>query len=366
MSIADAAAGTVQLPLIAHVNLARGYRGGERQTELLVRGLAALGWRQRLVARRGEPLAARLNDAAGLAVIAVPGNLLAAARALRGADLVHVHEARALQAAFLNRITGGSPYVVTRRVQQGPTHHWLNRAMYARAGAIAVLSRAIGESVNALDPRLQVVVIPSAAAGFAAEPARVAGIRQGCQAGFLVGHVGALVDSHKGQRQILAVARETAARAPEIGYLLVGAGRDEAALRAESAGLANVHFAGEVSDVGNYLAACDLFLYPSRHEGLGSVLLDAMAFGLPVVATRAGGIPDLIREGVNGLLCEVDDIAGLTAAVLTLRADSDLRSRIGSANRDRAREFSPAAMTRRYVEVYRSLIPGATGATSGT
>ena len=172
------------------------------------------------------------------------------------------------------------------------------------------------------------------------------------------------MDSHKGQRQIIAVARELARSAPDVSFLLVGAGRDEAALREEARDLPNLHFAGEVGDVGNYLAAFDIFLYPSRHEGLGSVLLDAMTFGLPMVATAVGGIPEIVQHGVNGLLCDVDDIAGLAAALLTLRADADLRRRMAAANRERAGKFSPAAMTERYIEVYRGLLPARETATS--
>lgn len=346
--------------LIAHINLARGFRGGERQTELLLRELATLGWRQRLVARRGEPLARRLAGAGRIELAEVTGNVLAAAGAMRGAALVHVHEARGLQAAFVQQLLGGAPYLVTRRVQQGPTQHGLNRAMYRRAAAIVVLSRAIGAAVVALDPALRCRVIPSAVAALPVDPGRAAEIRAQF-GGFLVGHVGALVDSHKGQRQILAMARETARSAPTIHYLLIGTGRDEASLREQGAGLANVHFVGEIADVGNYLAACDVFLYPSRHEGLGSVLLDAMAAGLPVVATRVGGIPEIIHDGINGVLCEVDDIAGLTAAVLALQSDQALRERLAAANRVAAGQYSAAAMASRYVEVYRGLLPAATG-----
>ncbi len=344
-------------PLLAHINLARGFRGGERQTELLIRGLAARGWRQRLVARQGEPLADRLVGLENLHLAPVPGNVIAAVAALRGVDLVHAHEARALHAAFLNRLTGGADYVVTRRVQNGPSRHLVNRLLYRRAGRIVVLSQAIGAALTALDPGIRYLVIPSASAGLPADPNRVAGIRRRFADGLLVGHVGALVDSHKGQRQILAVAHELARTAPDLSFVLVGAGRDGATLREEARGLSNLHFAGEVGDVGNYLAAFDVFLYPSRHEGLGSVLLDAMAFGLPIVATGAGGIPEVVQHGVNGLLCEVDDIAGLVAALLTLRADPDLRARMAAANRQRAQEFSPAAMTERYIEVYRGLLP---------
>ena len=347
-------------PLVAHVNLARGFRGGERQTELLVRGLAAAGWRQRLVARRGEPLAARCADVRGLEVVPVAANVVSAARALGGADLVHVHEARALQAAWLAQLLGGAPYLVTRRVEQGPSHTALNRAMYRRAARIAVLSAAIGRSMAALDPALRVEVIPSAHAALPHDAGRAAELRRSFNGSLVVGHVGALVDSHKGQRQIITLARELAGRVPQVSFVLVGGGPDEAALKAEAAGLANVHFAGEVGDVGNYLAAFDVFLYPSRHEGLGSALLDAMAFGLPIVATRVGGIPEIVGSVTNGFLVEPDDIAALAAAVLSLQADPDLRARIAAANRARAEGYSAGAMTERYINLYRAILPAAT------
>jgi glycosyltransferase involved in cell wall biosynthesis len=346
--------------LIAHINLARGFRGGERQTELLVRGLAAAGFAQRLVARAGEPLIGRLAELNGLELRPVPAGAFAASRELGGVALVHAHEARALQAAFIAHVMHGTPYLVTRRVQQGPSHHGLNRIMYRRAARIAVLSGAIGASLRALEPRLEFTVIPSAASGLEVDPARVAAIRRMGQ--FRVGHVGALVDSHKGQRQIIAVARQLSASHPDIVFFLIGSGRDERALREEAAGLDNLRFIGEVSDVGSWLAALDVFLYPSRHEGLGSVVLDAMAAGLPVVATAVGGIPEMIASGVNGLLCQPDDIAGLTAALLTLHADAGLRERMGEANRRRAEAFSAPAMTRRYIELYRSILPTLSGA----
>ncbi len=345
------------MTLVAHINLARGFRGGERQTELLVRGLATRGWRQRAVVRRDEPLAARLADVPDLDVVAVAGGVLQSWRALRGAGLIHVHEARALRAAWLQALTSGVPYLVTRRVQQGPSHHVLNRLMYRRAAGVVVLSQAIGASLHALDPGLSWQVIPSAHAEMQADPARSVALRARFGATLLVGHVGALVDAHKGQRQIVAVARELVRTAPDVGFVLVGSGRDEAMLRETAAGLPNLHFAGEVSEVGDYLAAFDVFLYPSRHEGLGSVLLDAMAFGLPVVATRVGGIPEVVPDGEAGFLCAVDDIAALAGSIMALRADPGLRGRIGAANRERAAHYAPQAMTQRYIDLYRELVP---------
>jgi len=341
---------------VAHVNLARGYRGGERQTQLLIEGLAEQGWRQRLVARRGESLARHCTAIVGLDTVEVAGNVIAGAMALRGCDLVHVHEGRATQAAYLNALSRGTPYLVTRRVQKGPRHTRSNRRMYGRAAAIIPVSAAIGASITALDAALEWSVIPDASSGLTVDPARVADLRAGFGGDFVVGHVGALDDSHKGQLQIVSIARRLAQANPGIRFVLVGGGRDEALLKRAASGLDNVQFAGQVDDVGNYLAAFDAFIYPSRHEGLGSILLDAMEFGLPVVGTAVGGIPEIIDHDTNGLLCSPDDIEALAEAVLRFHRDPDLRERVGRVNENKAEEYSPARMTSRYIEVYDGLV----------
>ena len=340
---------------VAHINLSRGYRGGERQTQLLVEGLAAMGWRQKLVARRGDLLAKRCANIAGLKLVEVSGNVLSAALALRDVSLVNVHDGRAVQAAALNNWLRGIPYVITRRVQAGPRHNFVTRKIYRGAAGVVVLSVAIRQSMFALDAGLECVVIPDASGNLAIDRQAVNGIRERFGNGFIVGHVGELDDSHKGQHQIIAMARRLRDEIPELSFVLVGSGRDEAALKQAAADLPNVYFAGQVENVGDYLSAFDAFLYPSRHEGLGSVLLDALVFELPVVATNVGGIPEIIEDDRNGFLCAVDDIAALSDAIRTLYRDEDLRQRISRENSRKAEQFSPEQMTRRYIEVYKRL-----------
>lgn len=340
---------------LAHLNLARGFRGGERQTELLIRGLAALGWTQRLVVRRGQPLAARCRDIRDLEIIEAGAGVVGACAALRGAGLVHSHEGRGVQAAWLNRMFRGVPYLITRRVQKGPGNSALNRRMYRSAAAVVAISEAIRSALARLDAQLPVSVIPSASSGLPVKLGNVERLRASFGGSFVAGHVGALDDSHKGQLQIIGLARRWLATRPDARFVLVGAGRDEARLRQAAAGLDNVLFTGEVGNVGDYLAAFDVFLYPSRHEGLGSILLDALEAGLPVVATAVGGIPEIIRDGENGVLVTPDDPAALESAVAAFHADDRLRARVAAANRLRAREFSAATMTGRYERLYREL-----------
>jgi glycosyltransferase involved in cell wall biosynthesis len=207
-----------------------------------------------------------------------------------------------------------------------------------------------------------VLIIPPAGRAQPPRPAESARLRAQFGAGaarpFIVGHVGALVDAHKGQLQVIELARRLAGRLPDLRTVFVGSGPDEAAFRAAAAGLPNVHFAGHTDAVGDYLGAFDLFIYPSRHEGLGSVLIDALDFGLPVVATAVGGIPEIIGDGQNGILCQPGDIDALERAVLCFHDDATLRLRVANANRRRAAEFSADAMTARYSALYRELAGG--------
>lgn len=340
---------------LTHLNLARGFRGGERQTELLIRGLAALGWPQRLVARRGEPMTTRCADVPSLEIREAGAGVAGAVLALRGSGLVHSHEGRGVQAAWLNRLLRGTPYLITRRVQKGPTPSAFNRRVYGSAAAIVAISDAIRSALARLDGRNPVTVIPSASSGLPIQLGNVERLRASFGGTFVAGHVGALDDSHKGQLQLIELARRWKSAHPEVRFVLVGSGRDEIQLRNVAAGLDNLIFTGEVANVGDYLAAFDLFLYPSRHEGLGSILLDALETGLPVVATAVGGIPEIIRDGDNGILVRPDDASALEAAVEAFRSDEQLRVRVARANRLRAREFSPATMTGRYDRLYRTL-----------
>ena len=343
---------------VAHINLARGYRGGERQTQLLIEGLSAMGWRQKLVARRGELLAKSCVNINELELVEVSGNVFSAALALRDVNLVNVHEGRSVQAAALNKWLRGIPYVITRRVQVGPRHSSMTRKMYGGAAGIIVLSSAIRQSMLALDAGLECVVIPDASGSLTSDNQAVISIRERFGNRFIVGHIGELDDSHKGQHQIIAMARRLRDELPELSFVLVGSGRDETALKQAAEDLPNVYFAGQVENVGDYLAAFDVFLYPSRHEGLGSVVLDAMVFELPVIATDVGGIPEIIEDGTNGYLCAVDDIDAMAQAMRTLYRDRDLRHRISVNNFRKAKQYSPEQMTKCYAEVYKRLIEG--------
>jgi len=143
-----------------------------------------------------------------------------------------------------------------------------------------------------------------------------------------------------------------------VALVLVGDGplRDELAALAREQGLADrVRMAGYVSerDKYRYLAAADVFVLSSHHEGFGIALQEAMHAGLPIVATSCGGQTDLLEQGVNALLVESNEPEVLADAVKAIIGQAPLRRRMSRQNRQKVRLFAPEPLAARYVEVFR-------------
>jgi glycosyltransferase involved in cell wall biosynthesis len=218
------------------------------------------------------------------------------------------------------------------------------------------LSNAIAGIVRDKYPSARIELIPSAHASLADTSPDGDPIRRKFPGKTLVGHIGALVQHHKGQKTIIHAAPSLQQSHPELQFVLLGEGKDGEEMREMAKGSPNISFEGQVTNVADYLAAFDLFVFPSMMEGLGSTLLDAMCFGLPIVASRVGGIPDIIEDGVNGLLVEPGDASGIAAAVERLLGDEGLRNKFRTENLRRADKFSAAAMARSYDTVYRNVL----------
>jgi glycosyltransferase involved in cell wall biosynthesis len=221
---------------------------------------------------------------------------------------------------------------------------------------VAAVARQVGDVVRDYDNAVRVRVIHSGSSGLAVDAARTAAIRAAFPGKFIVGHVGALDNGQKGQEYIIRVARELEQTHRDLQFLLVGGGANEAQLKAAAAGLTNLAFTGHVDNVGDYLAALDLFILPSNREGIGSILLDAMEQSLPVIASRVGGVPDIVHHGENGLLIEPARPDQLRDAILELRAAPERRRALGACGREFAKAFTAETMWRKYLELYESLL----------
>jgi len=333
---------------VLHVDTAATWRGGQNQVLLTARGMAARGADSVIACRAGGDLEARAR-AGGAEVRPLPfrGDLwppaiLSLVRLLRrerpGALLLH--DPHAVSAGLVaSRLAFPAPLLAVRRVDfplRGP----FSRAKYAACDRVIVVSRAIGSVVEAggvRGQRLRLVYegVPDRVAAAGGREALAAlGVPAGVP---VVGNVAALT-GHKDHATLVDAMALLRRRLPEARLVIAGEGELRPALEAQvrDRGLGDrVIFAGFRHDLDRLLPAFSAFCLSSRLEGLGTSLLDAMAFGLPVVATAAGGIPEAVEDGVSGRVVSPRDPAALAEALADVLADEDRRRAFGAAGRQR-------------------------------
>jgi len=175
----------------------------------------------------------------------------------------------------------------------------------------------------------------------------------------LVGAVGRL-HRQKGFGYLVAAMAQVREHIPDVRLLLIGDGelRGELEAQARAAGLSEAAvFAGMRLNIPEILATLDVFALPSLWEGMPNVVLEAMAAGLPVVATAVGGTPEVVVNGVTGFLVPPRDPDALAKAIIRLLCDPDLRRRMGKAGRERVeRFFSVERMVRATEALYEELV----------
>ena len=339
---------------ICHINLARDpkLRGGERQTEILIEALEAEGIsRQRVVVLRHGPLGYRLGEGPRLEVCRVR-NRLSAIFACRGATLLHAHEAHAAQVAYAASLLG-KPYLITRRLTKPVRSNFYSSAVYRNARAIVALTEAVENSLRDRFPKISIIRIPDAWNPECPVSDGVRKIRDKFPEKFIVGHAAAMDGPEKGHSILLQAARVLQQNVPSIQFVLLGSGRLEEGFRQQAEDLTNVHFAGWVEDPITWISTFDLFVFPSLVEPLGSTLLDALRAGVPIVASRVDGIPEIIADGC-GVLVPPGDVHALAEQLLRLYQSEDLRRNLSERGVERAREYSPSLIAKKHIKMYQA------------
>lgn len=370
---------------ILHLETGRHLYGGALQVFFLMRGLRERGVQNLLAcppgAAIGEAAAAHAEVHAlpwrGDLDLGAVGRLRRLIRATRP-DLVHLHSRRGadLLGALAARLEG-LPVVLSRRVDNPEPRAWV-ALKYRLHDRIVTISEGIRAVLRAEGvPEAKLVCVPSAVdttayapmAGTAAEvAARRAAVRAelGLAPDTLLLTMAAQFIARKGHRTLLAALPGVLARHPRARVLLLGRGPLHEALVAEAraAGLHGalpdggpVLFPGFREDLPRLLPACELMVHPAEMEGLGVALLQAAACGLPIVAGRAGGIPEIVVPGETGELIEPGDAPALAAHLDRLLGDAATRARLGAAARARVQaRFSLEAMVAGNLAVYRGLL----------
>lgn len=349
---------------VLHLDSGRSWRGGQRQVLLLMLGLREQGHEPFLIAPPGSPLMERTR-AAGLAVAAIPMAAdwdVQAAHRIRArmrtwsVDLVHAHDARSHALAMIALVGRRQiPFVVTRRVPFTPRSA---RVKYGpRVTRFIAISNAVrGAMIAGGIAGSRITVVHS---GIAARTALVVARDWRNELGWppdsvLCGVAGAMT-AEKGieslERIGQALSREVRDRARLV--LLGGTARAHAAT-----GGIITHSAGFVTDIDPAIAGLDMLWHPSQAEGLGTSVIDAMSLGVPPVAFRVGGIPEVIDDDQSGFLVPPGDTTAFAVAASRLIMDKTLRDRLGEGARIRAKTFDAAAMTKGTEAVYEELLSG--------
>jgi glycosyltransferase involved in cell wall biosynthesis len=354
---------------VLHVDTERGWRGGERQTLWLAAELARRGHGSIVAARDGEPLARKAGEAGLIHVDCSPANEadIFAAKRLRNAmrthriDIVHAHTAHAVAVAALATLGTGVPFVVARRVDFRLRDNLGTRLKYGRAAKFIAVSNAVGailESGGIARDRIAVVpdgvdlhrhVTPTS-------PEALTSLGVPASAPLVV-QVTALV-GHKDPLNFVRAMSRVREIVPAARGLLIGDGPLRADVDREISALGlrdTVRATGFLPDADAFIAAADVVALSSREEGMGSVLLDALAFGKPIAATRAGGIPEVVDDSC-GILAPVSDPGALGEAIASILSDRSKAERLAAGSRRRVEEFSVERMTDRTIAIYEAVL----------
>jgi glycosyltransferase involved in cell wall biosynthesis len=353
-----------------HIDTARTWRGGQNQVLQLVTGLSESGAPAVLVAHEAGELRRRAHEGLRFYDFAPRSEVdVQAAWALSRVivtvrpDVVHAHDPMgvALAAMALPMATGvPTPLLVAaRRVDFHLKGHAFSRWKYRQIDVFIAASDGIARVLEAdRVPADKIVVVHDGVnvPWIDHQPAVDAHAAFWLPKGApVVGNVAALV-GHKGQRHFVAAAARVLRDVSDARFLIVGEGELREPLERQIKDLAlerHVILTGFRDDVIGLEKSFDVFVMSSVTEGLGSAMLDAMACSRPVVASKTGGIPEAVRDGVTGLLVPPQDEPALAQAIVRLLQDPSLRERLGTAGRHRIVDaFSVERMVAETLRVY--------------
>jgi len=359
------------MPHIVHLEAGRHLYGGGRQVLMLTEGLVAQGIECTLVCPPESAISTAAHPDVNVRTLPMSGDLDAAfgyrfAKLLQDIrpNLAHIHSRRGAD------LWGGMgakwakvPAILSRRVDN-PESAMLGAMKYNRYERIIGISNGVMEELrNARVPESKLRLVHSAVDAKACQPtwsleqfrdAFGLGDRQlavVCAAQFI---------PRKGHRNLLDAWAEVVSACPDARLLLFGQGPELEPLQQDmkdSVHGSTVHFAGFRADLRQFLGHADLLVHPAQREGLGVALLEAQAAGVPVLATRAGGIAEAVADGESGVLVEAGNFAALGKSMVRLLRDESLRHKLGEGGRKHVAEnFAPEVMVAGNLDVYRELL----------
>jgi len=360
---------------ILHINTERTWRGGEQQTLNLIKGLNNHHVTSHLICQPHSPLAEKAQAAEVTCFpVDMHGELdLKACYNIRSAikrhdyDILHSHTSHAQTLAFLASLGTQTYRLTTRRVdfsifRRSFLH--LNRVKYRMMADSYIAISHLIKDVMVRDgiPAERIEVVHSGI-----DPQRFAKPSPGdLKSEFAIqGHEKVVINAahlaeHKGQRFLLRSIPLVLKQMPEVRFFIIGGGdlMNELQNLAAQLGVKDrVVLTGFRPDIEEFYHLADLFVMSSVEEGLGTAILDAAAMGLPVVATTAGGIPEIIENGVTGRLVSPADPEQLAAAIVDALMHPETSRRMAAKGQKKIQsEFTNKAMVAGNIAVYRKIL----------
>lgn len=227
--------------------------------------------------------------------------------------------------------------------------------MYKTSTYTIALSRAIKDGILDIEKNVNIEIIPSASTPFTLNNKNIEEIKKRFRGKFVVGNIGELDNTHKGQFYLIEAAKKISLNYPDIHFLFLGKGKDSENYKEQASKLTNITFEGYVNNVGDYISSFDLFVFPSLNEGLGSILFDVMKQDVPIIASNVGGIPDIIENNKSGILLPTKNADAIYEAIEKLYKNKELSNELAINAKTKVDMFSPTVMADSYETIYNSI-----------
>jgi len=352
---------------ILHIETGRHLYGGALQVFYLLDGLKTRGVRNTLVCPKGSEIGTQSAKTATVHEVTFAGDMdltfLFRMRRIifsEQPDIVHVHSRRGADfwgglAARLTKI----PSVITRRVDN-PEPVWLVRLKYPMYNRVVTISDGISKVLQSEGLNQEKITLIHSAVDFRKYGG--SGERDWLNKEFgldsdnnLIGTVAQFIP-RKGHRYIIEAAPKILERFPGTRFLFFGQGplKNELQDSCREKGLEDIIlFPGFRTDLERIMPCLDFLLHPATMEGLGIALLQAAAAEIPIIGSRAGGIPEIVHDGINGYLIDPGYSSEIVSTVLALLEDPEKRKVFGKAGRRIVESsFSIDAMVEGYMHIY--------------
>ncbi len=354
---------------ILHVNTAKSWRGGEQQVVYLIEGLHNGGHHNYLACQPGSVISQRLSpDKVKIIEVSMKGewDLYAVFKLVNiikkyNIEILHLHTAHAHTLGLLACIiTPHVKVIVSRRVD----FHVKNKIKY-NIGIDKIIT--VSEQIRKvlIEDGIKGDKIVTVYSGTDIE--RFKTVRDNtyiynefslsCDAP-VVGIVAALAP-HKHHKNFLYAAKEVKNTVKDVKFIIVGEGELEGEMKELCADLGlddEVIFTGFRNDILEIMSVFDIFVLSSYLEGMGSILLEALGLGIPVVATATGGIPEVIKDNINGILVEPRNSTALANGIITLLRDTEKAKILGVQGKNIVGEFSKEKMVEKTEQVYKEVM----------